>query len=191
MNNTSRSTSEIEKQLRSFGVTIEPGLTDRELAAAEERYKVTFNPEHRSFLRAMLPVGRGWWDWRSDTDALRNAISQPTTSILELVGDGHFWWSAWGEPPARLEERVSLVESDSAHWARLVPLRGHRYVPELISGDQSPVFSVVDDDIVTYGRSIREYLDREYWGVAPAKMADDEAVASPLYAPWSTWAFTP
>ncbi|ARJ05283.1 hypothetical protein GCM10010988_03530 [Cnuibacter physcomitrellae] len=182
---------EIVGRLRRFGVVVEPGLSANELSASERRYGVTFNPEHRWFLSQISPRGRGWWDWRSDTPALRQAISRPVDDILRSVNDGVFWSPEWGVRPETTAERNEVARSESAGWARLVPLVGRRYVPEHIGGEHSPVFSIVDDDMILYGRSLREFFDNEYGGIALPAVARDDDAASPLYAPWSRWVFSP
>jgi hypothetical protein len=40
------------------------GLTDAEFDAVEHEFGFTFAPDHRAFLAAGMPTGRGWPDWR-------------------------------------------------------------------------------------------------------------------------------
>ncbi|XVV05634.1 hypothetical protein ACQPW3_09675 [Actinosynnema sp. CA-248983] len=47
------------------GVAIEPGLTDAELVAVEDRFGFEFADDHRACLAEVLPTGPGYPDWRS------------------------------------------------------------------------------------------------------------------------------
>jgi len=40
--------------------TLAPGLTDAELTGVEKEFGFSFAPDHRAFLAAGLPTGRGW-----------------------------------------------------------------------------------------------------------------------------------
>jgi len=51
--------------LRERGVELAPGLSDAELAAAEDRVGYRFPPDLRSFLQAALPRAEGMPDWRN------------------------------------------------------------------------------------------------------------------------------
>jgi hypothetical protein len=46
--------------------------------------------------------------------------------------------------------------------SRLIPVYGHRYLPENPQEEGNPVFSVVGYDIVYYGSNLANYFDNEF-----------------------------
>jgi hypothetical protein len=80
---------------------IKPGLTDTELAAVEGEFGFSFADDHRAFLAAGLPWGRGWPDWRDgDHGELRERLALPVEGVLFDVVKNGFWYDGWGRRPA-------------------------------------------------------------------------------------------
>lgn len=46
----------------------------------------------------------------------------------------------------------------------MIPVYGHRYMNELPASAGTPVFSIVQSDIIGYGRDLAEYLRKEFRG---------------------------
>lgn len=45
---------------------------------------------------------------------------------------------------------------------RLIPIAGHRYIPDAPAEAGNPIFSVYQTDIIYYGRDLFEYLENEF-----------------------------
>jgi hypothetical protein len=96
--------------LKSRGVHFEAGLADGELSAAEERVGCRFPPDLRSFLRAALPDGPGWPNWREPTShRIADQLDWPAVGIAFDIENNVFWWSAWGSQPTALADAVALM----------------------------------------------------------------------------------
>ncbi|GAA0454400.1 hypothetical protein Ade02nite_02830 [Paractinoplanes deccanensis] len=152
---------------------IGPGLTDAELSSLEQEFGFTFADDHRAFLAAGLPAGRGWPDWRGpDRDALRERLAWPVEGVLFDVGANNFWYERWGPRPPAIEDAVVAARRYLLTAPRLVPLYAHRFLPAGLSGH--PVLSVYQTDIVYYGTDIADWLHREF-GLGAASRAEPRA----------------
>jgi hypothetical protein len=56
--------SALRHALLARGTTVEDGLTDPEIEAAEKHCSIRFPPDLRTLLQTILPVGDGWPRWR-------------------------------------------------------------------------------------------------------------------------------
>jgi hypothetical protein len=137
-------------------------LRPAELARVEETFGFTFNPDHRVLLSAGLPVGERWPDWRDgDPRALRKRLAAPIAGVLFDVEENDFWWPQWGPRPTHKAAAVATARRELERVPRLVPVYGHRYAPALPEPDL-PVLSVVQTDVIVYGRNLADYLRREF-----------------------------
>jgi hypothetical protein len=140
---------------------LSPGLTDAEFARIEDEFAFRFADDHRQFLAAGLPSGRGWPDWRSaDRESLRDRLAAPVEGVLFDVGENAFWYEGWGPEPARKEDAVAVARRYLMTVPRMVPLYAHRYLPAGLTGH--PVLSIYQTDIVTYGDDLRDWIGREF-----------------------------
>ena len=151
--------------LRDAGAVLTPGLTSDELAAVQEQWGIEFSADHADFLHLAVPLGEGWVDWRAGGEPVAHLLRAPTEGLLHDVDHNEFWPASWGPrsaDPARAREAAieELVE-----WPRLLPLYGHRYLPQGPLAAPSPVFSVVQSDVIYYGFDLMEWVQREFFGV--------------------------
>ncbi|WIE69547.1 hypothetical protein [Curtobacterium sp. MCLR17_054] len=173
--------------LRTFGVALEPGLTERELARAERRYGVRFGADHRALLSLALPSGDGWFDWRARNDErLRRAIRWPVEGALFDVRHDAFWPGSWGERPGDESQRLEAAARHLRQWPQLVPLYSHRYLPAAPLGSGAPVFSVHQTDVVIYGDDLVDYVKREF---RPDRTERETSVGMHDLEPWTLLAF--
>ncbi|SNY50309.1 hypothetical protein [Paractinoplanes atraurantiacus] len=152
---------------------IAPGLSDAELAAIEDEFGFTFAGDHRAFLSAGLPTGRGWPDWRGpDRAALRERLAWPVEGVLFDVGSNDFWYGGWGPRPPAAEAAVAAARGYLLTAPRLVPVYAHRFLPAGVSGH--PVLSVYQTDIIYYGVDLTDWLHREF-GLGSASPGEPRA----------------
>ena len=144
---------------------ISPGLTDAEATAIEHEFKFTFADDHRSFLAAGVPTGRGWPDWRGDDrQRLRELLAMPVDGVLFDVAQNDFWYEGWGPRPASGADAVARRYLLTA--PRMIPLYAHRYLPAAMAAH--PVLSIYQTDVIVYGDDLTGWLHREFGLGAPS-----------------------
>lgn len=147
----------------SYRIEFAAGLTDREVEAAEERFELRFPPDLRAFLQNALPYGPRFPDWRSgDTNELREWLNLPKEGILFDVEENAFWLEEWGPRPATMASALALASDLVEGAPRLIPIYGHRMMPDEPKEEGNPVFSVHQTDIIYYGADLRDYLSNEF-----------------------------
>jgi hypothetical protein len=155
--------------LRSLlDVRLDPGLTDSEVAAAEDRYGFVFPPDLRAVLQFALPVGDKFPDWRNGSEEdLMIRMDLPLHGILFDVEHGEIWPADWGPKPADEQGRFEKVKSLIDSAPRLIPIWSHRYIPAEPIEHGNPVLSVHQTDIIEYGHDLTDYFSHEFGVPAP------------------------
>jgi hypothetical protein len=144
-------------------VEFDVGLSDDEIVRAENRFGIRFPPDLRAFLRAAVPSGPQFPDWRSSEDAvLRDWLDVPLRGILFDVEHNGFWLEEWGPRPESLDEALRTAGELVAAAPRLIPIYSHRMIPEEPHSPGNPVFSVHQTDIIYYGFDLADYLRHEF-----------------------------
>ncbi len=161
--------------LRAARIDLDPGLTDREVESAQDRYGFTFVPEHREFLQHRLPVGHGWPDWRGMPPAVRERLDWPVEGVLFDVAHG-FWHRSWGPRPESAAEAADAARAHLADVPKLVPVYSHRYVPAAPVHGRPPVFSVHQTDVIHYGANLDDYLEHEFLGTLDPLLVPDTRI---------------
>ena len=136
------------------------GYSSAELDAAQERYGLRFPQDLIALLLDRRPVDG--WDWRSDHEGICRALAHPLEGLLFDLEHNDLWWREWGARPATAAERAEVVTSVVLAAPRLVPLIGHRYIPEEPHDAGNPVFSVMQSDVIYYGADLNEYFANEF-----------------------------
>jgi len=72
-----------------------------------------------------------------------------------------YWLPNWGKRPESADESIKQFMEIAGKAPRLIPVYGHRYMPQL-DGDDVPVISAVGRDIIYYGSNLQEYLRNEF-----------------------------
>ena len=167
----------IAKMLENKGILLESGLSALEIREVETRFKFRFPPDLRLLFQTFLPVSKGFYHWRRALDdttvlgTIEEMLCWPREGILFDVEHGDFWVhrdlpdvSAWGPKPETLETQLETASRHLASYVKLIPIYGHRYVPEMPSEAGNPVFSVYQSDIIYYGDSLVNYFRNEFYG---------------------------
>jgi hypothetical protein len=148
---------------RAGKFTIRPGLSSAELAAVEREFAFSFADDHRAFLAAGLPYGRGWPDWRDgDRTELRERLAWPVEGVLFDVVENDFWYGAWGPRPDDAEAALAVARGRLVTAPRMVPVYSHRYLPAGHGTYGHPVLSVYQTDVICYGANLVEFLHEEF-----------------------------
>jgi hypothetical protein len=154
------------------GVQIRTGLSSDEIERVERRFAFRYPEDLSSFLKEALPVSHGFPDWRDGEEAaLRGSMAWPFEGIAYDIEHNDFWWSAWPSKPERLSDAIELARLEIARAPRLIPVCGHRYLPDEPFTAGNPVFSVYQTDVIYYGRDLETYLACEF-----GKLSHTEAV---------------
>lgn len=138
------------------------GYSVGELEAAQERYGLRFPSDLFELLLDRRPVDG--WDWRADDDGIRRAMQHPLEGLLFDLEHNGLWWPEWGESPSSAGERAEVLAAAVNAAPRLIPLIGHRYIPEEPYEAGNPVFSVMQSDVIYYGADLAEYFANEFEG---------------------------
>jgi hypothetical protein len=160
-------------QMKERGIVFEPGLTDAEVLAAEQKYGFRFPPDLRIFLQVALPVeelnyGRKnspFPDWRSnkpeDVKYIRYRLSW---TKITLSSDAAHCWSTdtWAENIEKIRAAVASVKAELKDAPFLIPVYAHRFIPATPHRAGNPVFSMYGIDTIYYGFDLADYLHNEF-----------------------------
>lgn len=151
------------RQLSEQGIQFAPGLTDGEVSRVQERHSFLFPLDLREFLQTGLPQGEQFPDWRSGTEsALREWLNVPRAGVLFDVEHNEFWLPEWGPRPGDLASALRFVGELISAAPKLIPVYGHRMMPDEPQSAGNPVFSVHQTDIIYYGFNLADYLRHEF-----------------------------
>lgn len=137
------------------------GYSQAELDNAQRRFGLEFPPDLIALLREKRPANGH--DWTNDAD-IRRALAWPFEGLLFDVEQNHLWWPEWGPRPTSAETRKEILRSIVSRAPKLIPLIGHRYLPEEPREQGNPVFSVYQADVICYGANLTDYFEREFFG---------------------------
>jgi hypothetical protein len=144
-------------------VEFDAGLADDEVAAVENCYGFRFPPDLCAFLQTALPKGPRFPDWRSgDEAAIRDWLDIPRQCVLFDIESNGFWLEGWGPRPASIGDALCRGEEVLSAAPRLIPIYGHRMMPDEPHQSGNPVFSVHRTDIIRYGFDLADYLRHEF-----------------------------
>ena len=118
--------------LKAKGIEFETGLTGVEMEKIESTYKIEFPKSLKMFLMAVLPVSRGFYNWRNfDEDNIRfikMVMNRPIEDVCEFA-DEIYWCDDWGEEPENEVDICRAVRNKLKNAPILLPIYGHRYMP--------------------------------------------------------------
>lgn len=148
--------------MRELGVELTPGLTDVEIAAVQDEFDFVFSTDHRALLQAAQPRGGRWTDWReTPRTQLQADLDWPVEGLVSHVESDDFWPASWGARPGETSAAMGVARTHLAAWPKMVPLRGHRYLPAAPSPSGVPVFSICQSDVIIYGSDLLNFVKQE------------------------------
>jgi hypothetical protein len=154
---------DIIEQVRSRGIDFAPGLSDAEVASVERRFGFRFPPDLCALLQAGLPQGEELPDWRSGSEEqLREWLDMPRQGVFFDIENNGFWLPEWGPRPKAIQEALQLAERLLVAAPKLIPIWGHRMIPDDPHLEGNPIFSVHQTDIIYYGHDLEDYLRHEF-----------------------------
>lgn len=110
-----------------------------------------------------LPVSNSFVNWREeDEETIRSWLRRPYEDMCFDIQVNGFWLRNWGPRPSRLEEALAIAKRAVDAAPKLLPVAGHRFIPDSPHEEGTPVFSVHQTDIIYYGRDLAEYLENEF-----------------------------
>lgn len=154
------------KLLKRQGVKFEVGLTVEEVTKIEDIYKIKFPKSLREFLMIVLPISKGFFNWRNleqdNVMFIKKVINRPIEDVDELAEDV-YWCDDWGEEPENEMDIALIVRERLKSAPKLIPVYEHRYIPMIIE-DNPPIISIHDIDIIYYGQNLEDYFKVEFGG---------------------------
>jgi len=142
------------------------GYSPDELDDIQAKWKLRFPPDLIWILRGRrcvieVPGERNSFDWiRAPENQLRKILDWPFKSFLFDVKQGR-WWPEWGEMPIDFSSRTERLQEIFSSAPKLIPVYGHRYLPEEPNESGNPVFSVYQMDVIIYGSNLPHYIAHE------------------------------
>lgn len=138
------------------------GYTPSELAAAQERYELTFPPDLIELFLIKRPAEG--YDWRNEDSRIRKMLHWPFEMLQFDIEENGLWWPEWGVRPIAAEDRASVLRAELAKAPKLIPLFSHRFIPETPHQAGNPIFSMHGSDTIYYGANLDQYFDNEFTG---------------------------
>jgi hypothetical protein len=149
--------------LERAGVIFETGLSQAEIQELEQKYGFVFPPDLKDFLMFALPISNGFLNWRqASNEEIVRSLSWPYEGMCFEIEQNSFWLKEWGRSPVSLDEAFAIARKAIEHAPTLIPINGHRYIPDRPCESGNPVFSVYQTDIIYYGRDLADYLGNEF-----------------------------
>ncbi|HEY0105226.1 MAG TPA: hypothetical protein VGB91_04020 [Rhizomicrobium sp.] len=141
------------------------GYTPTELDDIQAKWDLRFPPDlvvlYRERRRVVADEKYGSLDWTDTPDEkIRDALGWPLEGFLFDIRQG-LWWPEWGDMPAGLDLRAEKLRAIFAEAPKLIPVCGHRYIPDTPHESGNPIFSVWQMDVIHYGANLDHYAGRE------------------------------
>ena len=144
------------------------GLTNAQLAVVEDALGHELPFEVGLLLVMGVPDGDEWWDWsEAPLDQLRRWQDRVVEGVVFDVRENDFWSPTFGARPDELDERAAVAAAFVTGLEPLFPLHGHRAIPVSTpaghdSASGNPVLSVMQTDVIEYGRDLADWLHKDF-----------------------------
>jgi hypothetical protein len=150
--------------LEQAGIVFEEGLSRGEICQIEADYNFNFPPDLKEFLMFALPVSPNFLNWRSASrDQIIARLSSPYEGIYFDIEHNGFWLEEWGIQPSSRFDAFQKAKKAVKAAPKLIPIFGHRYIPDSPCKAGNPIFSVHQTDIIYYGTNLLNYIENEFF----------------------------
>jgi hypothetical protein len=141
------------------------GYSQAELDDVQARWSLRFPSDLVAILRerrSVIQAPARVFDWiTSEPAEIQRMLDWPLEGFWFDVEHNDLWWPAWGPKPSADSDCHAVLKAVFDSAPRLIPLYGHRYLPEEPAEAGNPIFSVYQSDIITYGANLLDYIERE------------------------------
>jgi hypothetical protein len=149
------------------------GYTQAELEDVQDRWKLRFPPDLLELMRKRRPLMPRGFDWLKTPSAeIQRILEWPFEGLWFDVQENELWWPEWGEKPKALFDQGKKLGEIIARAPKLIPLDGHRFLPETPNERGNPVFSVYQSDVIYYGADLADWIVREERGWEAGRAID-------------------
>ena len=159
--------------LKNAHITIARGLSSNEIRTIENIYGIVFPDELKKFFTTCLPISDGFYNWRDLSDAniafIKNTMESFKDNMIQYINEIE-WCDEWGNEPIEINTRNTIILNKIKSAPTLIPIYKHRAMPA-INIKNTAVFSIVDRDIIYYGKNIIDYLRHEFGDNSKYSMA--------------------
>ena len=158
----------IRQILENKEIEILNGLSDEEFEKIEKFYNIKFPKVLKILYKSFLPNLYNWRDFSEDNvEKIKKYLNMPIEGILFDIQYNSFWMDCFGEKTGDIEQNKAKAEeylknAKEEEVPRLIPIYSHRYVPSFPDSIDVPVFSVMQTDIIYYGKNIENYFEHEF-----------------------------
>lgn len=164
----------------------ERGLEPSEIDSIEKELGFPFPQDFRFFLQNTAGSGNALFPWWEFSEVrYTQSIEHILEGLLFDVQHDELWLERWGDKPSTFTDAESLIRRDFGKWPKLLPISGHRYMAAEPCENGNPVFSIMQSDIIYYGRDLADYLWREF---TPAFSLDTPKDPIKFIPIWSNFA---
>lgn len=165
---TEKQVSDVALMLRTRGFLLKEGLTEKQISDVEQFYKIQFPPDLKMLFQSFVPASDKFYDWSdfsaSNVKRIQEMLKRPIEGILFDVKENHFWMNEWGERPIDNKFAVNVATDKLSNVPQLIPVYSHRYLPSKPLETDNPIISVVQTDIIYYGKDLYDYISVEFCG---------------------------
>lgn len=152
------------QDMEKIGIIFSNGLNNNEISQIETVYNIVFPDIYKQFLREKLPISNGFYNWRDFSEknikTISEIINKPTETLKELWSEIE-WSENWGNIPISENYKKNAIFSKIEKAPKIIPIYSHRYIPCI--GDDPPILSIYDTDVIYYGKNLVDYLNNEFF----------------------------
>ena len=157
----------IISELKKNGYTIKSGLSEKDINEVEKFYDISFNIDHKEFLKIGLVIGDNFYNWvdfsPENCNKIREMLNWPLEGLLFDIEHNNFWYEEIEINSNLLVEKIDSFKSwYNKNVPKLIPIYSHRYMCSEPKKSGVPVYSVYQTDIIYYGMNIVDYLIAEF-----------------------------
>ena len=158
------------------------GYSEDELIGVQQLYSLRFPPDLADIYRKRRSViPKDDFDWvRTPRAEIERMLAWPLEGMLFDIDNNGFWMQEWGEKPTKKSAQGEIARAAIAAAPKLIPIYGHRYIPEEPHAHGNPIFSVYQTDIICYGVNLAVYIRAETRGYLPTETLESPDLAPPL-----------